>query len=695
MDSLATGTFFDFSAIVHIPHSWKKGDGRTLWRWRTGRVDADQRSPGSPDTPFARRPCPLTAAAPIAKLRSRDPVRAVHGCARQSDRAGRWRWPRPVAAGSRVGAMQQAHGSERRRAPSTAAAASRPDGLNRGELLALLAFIEETRASAESCLHVPAPDPVWRVVLHLVRRHLDGKLVTITSLAAIAGVPYTTALRTIRRLVAAGLIVQQPRSRSGRSFALHPSKALLDHVESFARRIKGLVGEAIGIDTGAPDENGFYFGRAYSAAGIIPPPTANAAAAVKTGILRFSVYPDPVFLIIDEMQDRLRGLTGVAWEIEKFKIDRLRECTLANAVLPVSEIDVLAVDFPWMGEYVGAGVLLPLDDLIARSRLNRLDFHPAAWEAGSYGGRQYGIPIQPTAELLWYRRDLLERRGLPSPTDVDGVLRAARALHRPAIGLNGIVFSAARATPLANTFIHLMGAFGRPPFNLRRIGTYFDVTHIEGEDLRPTFDSEEGRNAATYLKELSAYSPPGLLAMDWDDCATAFAEGQVAMCYNWSCRASAIGRVAGSPAAGNTSFLPHPAGRPGLSRSPIGGSVLAIPANIDPARIDAAWTVIEKLTAPATMKLYVQHGCTVSARFSVSADPEVVAASPVIAVVDRLAQTGQLQIWQRPPVPEFSDTIRVVGTEMHAMLRGDQSPQDSIRRVQHQVDSLMRQHGHY
>ncbi|MEQ8967274.1 MAG: extracellular solute-binding protein [Azospirillaceae bacterium] len=568
--------------------------------------------------------------------------------------------------------------------------------MTKGEMLAVLGFVERSRSPLRDDLGLAEPDPIWRMVVFLVRQHLDAKRVTITSLADASGAPYGTAMRRIREMMTEGLIERHPYSRTGRSFSLHPSDALMARVERYAEDIKRLVGEAIGARAEATTATeDFHFGRSYIAARIIPRPVPPVEPPFPGHTVRMLAYVDPVFVIISGMRTQLVEMTGITFEIEPFKIERLREKTLENAGHPVSRVDVLAIDFPWIGEYCANGLLHPLDDLIAGSGMNRFDFHGASWEAGTVKGIQYGIPIQPTADLLWYRKDLFQVSGLAPPVDVEGVLHAARNLHRPVVDLNGIAFSAARGTPLANTFIQVMGAFGRPPFNLRRVGAHYDLSDLSGEDLRPMIDSDEGLQTATYLKELVRFSPPGILSMAWDDCALAYADGAVAMCYNWSCRAGLFEMDPRSPARRNTGFLPHPAGRRGRSWSPIGGSLLGIPANIDPERIEPAWALIERLTSPELMKIYVENGSTVSTRFSVSADPDVAAASPIIGVVDRLARAGQLQTWQRPPVPEFADVIAVIGSEIHDMLRGEITPRESVQRAQGRADAIMRAHGRY
>ena len=146
---------------------------------------------------------------------------------------------------------------------------------------------------------------------------------------------------------------------------------------------------------------------------------------------------------------------------------------------------------------------------------------------------------------------------------------------------------------------------------------------------------------------------------------------------------------------GVTDFLPHPYGPTGRPIAPVGGYALAIPSNITPERIGAAWEALQKLTSPEIIKLYIENGSLVSPRFSVSMDPKVRQVSPVISIVDGMARSGILQHWPRPPVPEITDLIEIIGTEMHDMLQGAKSIKAALENAQNRADSLMRRRGHY
>ena len=83
------------------------------------------------------------------------------------------------------------------------------------------------------------------------------------------------------------------------------------------------------------------------------------------------------------------------------------------------------------------------------------------------------------------------------------------------------------------------------------------------------------------------------------------------------------------------------------------------------------------------------------ARFSVSADPEIVASCPVIPIVNRMEALGQIQAWPRPAVPASSECMAVLGEEVHDLMLGLTSPRAMLRQAQNRIDAIMRARGYY
>ncbi|WP_287339003.1 extracellular solute-binding protein [Mesorhizobium sp.] len=567
--------------------------------------------------------------------------------------------------------------------------------LSKEEMLRFLDFLDEFGSEAERSMELMAEPACFRMMSFLVRQHLDAKLVTITALAAAAGVPYATAMRRIEEMIETGHIIKRSKTKTGKSFSLHPSERMLNGWYDYTRRIKSIIGKALGISGARSNFDDYFFGGSYLSARIIPPPSVPAVGLQLPSPLRMLVHADPSFMAMESLKRQLEQIFGVQIRNRALSIDRLYIEATENAQLKASRYDLIACDLPWVGEFSTKNVLLNLDALIANSSLNVSDFHAAGWNGGRFNGKQYGIPIQTTPELLLFRRDLFLEDGLTPPTTTDELVAAARHFHKPHIGLRGIAWNGARGTPMGHTFAMAMAAFGRPILNLRPMHGDFDTSFIAGERLRPVVDSEEGRLAAEHLLELLACAPLGILNMSWYERMVAYGRGEVAMAFGYTLFAPYLEMQASSPARHSTGFLPHPRGPRGKNIAPVGGYLLGIPANLAPERIPAAWEAVQMLTSAEAVKLYILNGSRVSPRFSVSADPEVQATSEVITAVDGMARLGQLQFWPRPPAPEIQEIFTICGNEMHDMARGLKPARQALTDTQNQIDALMRAKGHY
>ncbi|WP_373050009.1 extracellular solute-binding protein [Thalassovita aquimarina] len=567
--------------------------------------------------------------------------------------------------------------------------------MTREELLRILTFVDSNREISEKRTSLATVDPRWNIISYAMRRHFEGKLLTITSAAMAADVPYGTAMRRITELIDEGMLLKRPKSKSGKSFSLHPTRKLIAEFESFAMQLKAMVGNTFGFTTGDGEIGDFYFGGYYMASRILPYPNAMRAGVGVDRTFRILSPSDPTFKTLSEFSSNLDELCGTNVEIVNLPLDELHGEIMKNAKNPVSKYDLVAVDLPWIGQLATEGVIEPLDALMQEERYNPSDFHNAAYRGSSWNNHQYGLPIQPTAELLFCRSDLFAEAGLSIPQNTEEVLFAARVLHRAGFNQSGIVMNYGRGTPVAHTFIQTLADFGQPIINLTPLGDEYDLTVIEKENYRPKLDTDAAQQAAEFLLELAEFSHNESMICNWDRRIGIFSKGQAAMTYGWSIRAAAFERDESSPAHGKVQFVPHPPAPGQRTVSPIGGFSLAIPAGLDPQRKKASWKVMEYLTRPEMLKWYVLNGNLTSPRFSTSADPEVQASSDIITQVDAMDRRGELQIWPRPSIPEFSDVLNVLGDEIYLMLQGTSSVQDALAKSQNRIDAIMRDRGHY
>lgn len=566
--------------------------------------------------------------------------------------------------------------------------------LSNTELSRFIDFIEKFEEETEHSLSLYHGYREMRMMLHLMRNHLAGRLTTPTSLADASGLSYGTAKRGIESIIQRGLILSRPRTKSGKTVSLHPSPMMIEEWEAYAHRIKGLLGPLFGVDPASETGRRIFLDAAASVRVISPPAVLSARLELKGG-LRGLIHADPTFTAMHNLKQQLESIFGLEIHNSARSIDDLLEAILANAGRAKSRYDLVACDLPWFGELASKGILLPLDRFIRRDTYDLSDFHPVAIQSTRYAGQQYGIPLQTTPELLCYRKDMLEEAQLEPPTTTEALVKVARRLHDPARGRYGIAWNAARGTPLGHTFSFLMAKFGQPIINLRRCEGGYDFQQASGEALRPMFQSDAAYRACEYMLDILKYSPPNILNMAWYERALSYASGEACMAYCYTLLAPLIEFDQTSPAWGKTGYLPHPVGNHGRAITPIGGYALAIPANLSEERIESVWTALRHLTSANMSKLYILNGSLVTPRFSVSQDPEVSALSPLIEIVDDMARKDILQAWPRPPVPGIAEVISIAGHEIFEVLDGRRSIKKALSLAQDRADRLMRDRGYY
>ncbi len=563
------------------------------------------------------------------------------------------------------------------------------------ELLRIIAFLERMRTPYDKLLNAAEPDPNWNIILYLMKSHLRGENVTMSSLASAAEIPFASAMRRIHKLIDDGDIQLRKRGTTGKSHYLEPSRKLAIGFTNYAAKVKGLLADTFGLRTGSGDSEDYYFGGSYLAGQIIPPLEIMEKRDDAGPELRFLLHDDNYFASMRDMWSDFRSKLSARKNFKLLNLPELREEVFANAQRKTSDYDVIAVNMPWLGEGVNNNVAQPLTEFLKSSSINPLDFHPNIWATGNWDRTQFGVPIYCTIEALAVRKDLADARGLHQPTSFEKVIEAAKFLHNPKRGVHGVVWNAARGMPVSHSFMFFLGCCGTSVINIPSPRLHVEYSKLKGEAMRPRILTEQGQHTLNYMHELMAYSPPDILEMDWNRALESFMFGHAAMAYCWTMRAARFEYDIHSVVKRKVAYYPHPHGPGGSSVSPIGGFLLMVPASLPPERARLAFDAISWMASPAAMKEHVKNGFPVAPRFSVSADPEAAASTPIVSFVDRLAKQNKIQNWQRPPVPEYHLIEEILGEEIFAALNGDCSDEEALTRSQNRIDAAMRAAGYY
>lgn len=426
---------------------------------------------------------------------------------------------------------------------------------------------------------------------------------------------------------------------------------------------------------------------AASAAAVQP--TAAAAAPAEQNALQGQTVKalfvgDPFAQASQKVIGDLQKEAGGTISMQVVDFDSMHQKILLDAPSSSPAFDVYSWEFSWLGEMVGAKALRPLDDLVKRDAelLNIPDMPKANWDATFWEGKQYGVPVQPHAELLWWRTDLLESAGLKPPTTTDDVLAASKALHKPDQNVYGFMWMGGRGAPLGQTMVHSFAAFDQPAFPNWQKG-----------DWMPALNSDKAVQATEWVKEMTQYAPPDYLNISWDDQAQRFAQGEAALTFMWFGRVSFLEDPAKSKIAGKYTSGPWPQA-PGLPpRNSFGGWVLGIPAQIPPDRLETAWRFVRWYTTSPIEKQLVDNGNVDYPRVSVINDPTLQQQHSVFKTVVDMVQKDDFKAWIRAPVPEFVTLADILGTNMQEMLTGSTTPKAACDKSQEDMVAVLKKSG--
>jgi multiple sugar transport system substrate-binding protein len=312
------------------------------------------------------------------------------------------------------------------------------DTMTEYELLRIITFLERMRTPYDKLLKAAEPDPNWNIILYLMKSHLRGENVTMSSLASAAEIPFASAMRRIHKLIEDGDIQLRQRGNTGKSHYLEPSRKLAIGFTNYAAKVKSLLGDTFGLKSGSGDSEDYYFGGSYLAGQIIPPLEIMEKRDHSGPELRFLLHDDNYFASMRDMWSDFRSKLSARKNFNLLALPELRAEVFANAQRGESQYDVIAVNMPWLGESVANAVAQPLTEFLKSSSINPQDFHPNIWSTGNWNNTQYGVPIYCTIEALMLRKDLFEERSLTHPHTFEKVLQAAKAMHNPKKGMQGV-----------------------------------------------------------------------------------------------------------------------------------------------------------------------------------------------------------------------------------------------------------------
>lgn len=300
--------------------------------------------------------------------------------------------------------------------------------------------------------------------------------------------------------------------------------------------------------------------------------------------------------------------------------------------------DVIHTDAQNFLQFGPAGYFEPLDPFMADSSLfdaaayNINDFPESLLALFQTDGTQRLLPQEASTLMFFYRKDLLQKYGVPEPP-VTGYSWDEMRQHALTIQ------DAMNAEGLADTYGLVLGA--KPPFHAA-INIVQPAWSKKAEflsaDNQPQMSSSPVVDATTFMTNLlftDKVVSPGIVGYEYPEVLTAFQQGKAAMALEWNAAAPTILDATKSPiTAATTGFSAYPYdAAAGATQLRVFPSVHAIGVSHFSKKQQAAFAYVVWFTSQQIARDYVVNGGGSSGRASLLTDPEILAKAPYYAGV--------------------------------------------------------------
>jgi multiple sugar transport system substrate-binding protein len=267
-------------------------------------------------------------------------------------------------------------------------------------------------------------------------------------------------------------------------------------------------------------------------------------------------------------------------------------------------------------------------------------------------GKVNALPILCDYFMVYYNKEIFEKKGVTFPKTLDEMMVAAGKLHDPAAGIAGFV---GRGVRNANVVLwtQLLSGWGQETIKGTKLITDTPDAIASGE---------------YYKKLLSSYGPQGVVGFNWNEAQGLFMQGKAAMWVDATGFAAPVEDKTKSRVVGKVGYILPPAG-PKAHHSVFFGGGAAIP-DASPKK-EAAYMASLWMTGRQMTSRMLQTGGGVPFRSAPLKDPAVLSQLTIPKEwADCAAGCAPISMPGLPvivPVTQFRDTI---GTALTNMLAG-------------------------
>ena len=288
--------------------------------------------------------------------------------------------------------------------------------------------------------------------------------------------------------------------------------------------------------------------------------------------------------LLQKYRKEFEELTGMTVGDEQVPEQQQRQKTAIEFSSGSTSFDVVMVPYHVQKKLFGKNKWLEdLRPYLADAKLTAPDFDVADFAKGAIDyatqadGRLDSMPINLDYFILYWNKELFEKKGVAVPRNFDEITVAAEKLNDQKAGVSGYV---GRGLKNANVVLwtNFMLGWDRDPI---------------GKDGALPDHPDAVAAAAYYKKIVHDYGPPGVVQFNWNECQSLFALGRAAMWVDGIGFALPLEDPTKSKVVGKVGYSVMPTG-PKAQHSALFGDGMAVSAMTK--KKDAAW-------------LYVQWAC--------------------------------------------------------------------------------------